>query len=783
MTTPNPKIFRRVAAAALSFSGLSAAFAEPIFTPYTAMPTGSWPEATAIGDVNGDGLKDVVMTTSYYFDAENDYKLFVFLQDANGQLQTPIKYAAQGTYPSPPQSVDIGDVNGDGKNDVVVGNDRASIQIFLQDPNGNLTPSSVHATQNSTVIKIGDLNGDGRLDIAGIGHGTANASVLYQNPDGTLAPPVSFSAPHGGFDDLDIGDINGDGKNDLIVMSGQNYTYANLAVLTQNSSGSFNSVVFYDLGENVNTQGLGVGDVNGDQLNDVIVSYGGNSPASNISIFHQQQSGILSNAPISLPSYDIPEPVEIKDVTGDGLSDIVVLHGGWHSLGVYVQTVDGNLSPEQLFTIPSASHYNVQGLALDDINNDGLTDAVIADSNHGLIILYQEAEGANHAPVAEAGPDQYLEWGSSPLQVVLDGANSIDPDNDALSYYWTLSAPAGSSAVLNDQTLPNPVFTADVTGTYTVQLQVYDGTSYSQTDTVTISVMQAPIADAGPDQYLQLGTSPLQVFLDGSNSRDPDNDNLSYYWGLSAPSGSNAVLDDYTRANPQFTADVTGTYTAYLVVFDGKTYSQMDTTTITVTSTNLPPLANAGPDQQLQLGQNPLQVLLDGGSSSDPDGSPLSFNWTLSAPTGSNAVLNDKTLATPSFTADIAGTYTAQLQVFDSKAYSQIDTVTITIQPAPNLPPIATAIVNTGSGTTVRQDTITYLDGSPSKDPDGTITSWSWTQIGGPAVALNNATGVKSSFKAPKLKGQTNLLLTFKLTVTDDDGAQSTGLVQVTVVK
>lgn len=781
MTTPNPKIFRRVAAAALSFSGLSAAYAEPVFTPYTAMPTGSWPEAAAIGDVNGDGLKDVVMTTSSYFDPENDYKLFVFLQDANGQLQAPVKYATQGTYPSPPQSVDIGDVNGDGKNDVVVGNDRTSIQLFLQDANGNLVASAVHATQNSTVVKIGDLNGDGRLDVAGVGHATSNASVLYQNPDGSLAPPVSFNAPHGGFDDLDIGDINGDGKNDLIVMSGQGYAYDNLAILTQNSSESFDPVVFYDLGENVNTQGLGVGDVNGDLLNDVIVSYGGNSPASNIGIFHQQQSGLLSNTPISLPSYDIPEPVEIKDVTGDGLSDIVVLHGGWHSLGVYVQTGDGDLSPEQVFTIPSASHYNVQSLALGDINDDGLNDAVIADSDHGLVILYQEAEGANHAPVAEAGPDQYLEWGSSPLQVVLDGANSIDPDNDALSYYWTLSAPAGSSAVLNDQTLPNPVFTADVTGTYTVQLQVYDGTTYSQTDTVTISVMQAPIADAGPDQYLQLGTSPLQVFLDGSNSRDPDNDKLNYYWGLSAPAGSNAILDDYTLVNPSFTADVAGTYTVYLMVSDGNTYSQMDTATISVVATNLPPIADAGPDQSLQLSQNSLQVLLNGAGSSDPDGSPLSFNWTLSAPTGSNAVLNDKTLANPVFTADVAGTYTAQLQVFDGKAYSQIDTVTITIQPAPNLPPIA--IVNTGSGTTVRQDTITYLDGSPSKDPDGTITSWSWTQIGGPAVTLQNATSATASFTAPRLKGQKNLMLTFELTVTDDDGATANARVQITVVK
>ncbi|MGJ0516181.1 MAG: FG-GAP-like repeat-containing protein [Methylomicrobium sp.] len=591
MTTPNPKIFRRVAAAALSFSGLSAAFAEPIFMPYTAMPTGSWPEATAIGDVNGDGLKDVVMTTSYYFDAENDYKLFVFLQAANGQLQTPIKYATQGTYPSPPQSVDIGDVNGDGKNDVVVGNSRLNIQVFLQDANGNLASSSVHPTQNSTVVKIGDLNGDGRSDVAGIGHGTSNASVLYQNPDGALAPPVSFNAPHGGFDDLDIGDINADNRNDLIVMSGQGYAYNNLAILAQNLSGSFEPAVFYDLGFDVNTSGLGVGDVNGDQLNDVIVSYGGNKPASKIGIFHQQ-SGVLMPA-VSLPSYDIPEPVEVKDVTGDGLSDVVVLHGGWNSLGVYVQTADGSLSPEQLFPIPYASGYNVQGLALGDINDDGLPDAAIADYNYGLVVLYHEpgAETPNNPPLADAGPDQNLQLSTNPLQVVLDGGNSSDPDNDPLTYHWTLSAPSGSNAALNDRALVNPNFTADIAGIYTVQLQVFDGKTYSQADTVTISVLPA----------------------------------------------------------------------------------------------NLPPIANAGADQ------------------------------------------------------------------------------------------------------TVLQGTQVSLDGSQSKDgepePNGTITSWSWTQIGGPAVTLQNATSATASFTAPRLKGQKNLLLTFELTVTDDDGATANDRVQITVVK
>jgi hypothetical protein len=89
-----------VLAAAL---GAQAAFGASLFGPYTTMATGSWPEAVAIGDVNGDGLNDVVLVTSSYFSPDNDYKLFVFLQDTSGALLPPIRwhlhYAAQdGRY-------------------------------------------------------------------------------------------------------------------------------------------------------------------------------------------------------------------------------------------------------------------------------------------------------------------------------------------------------------------------------------------------------------------------------------------------------------------------------------------------------------------------------------------------------------------------------------------------------------------------------------------------------------------------------------------------------------
>jgi len=170
-----------------------------------------------------------------------------------------------------------------------------------------------------------------------------------------------------------------------------------------------------------------------------------------------------------------------------------------------------------------------------------------------------------------------VELNSSGLLVQLDGGISSDPDNDPLNYQWILSAPDGSSAVLDNPNSVSPSFTADVVGTYTAQLQVYDGNLYSDMDAVTITVAQAnlpPVSDAGPDQSLDISSGSLLVQLNGSGSSDPEGQQLSYYWALYAPVGSQAILNDYMLPNPNFTADVAGVYTVYLWVSDGYNYSE-----------------------------------------------------------------------------------------------------------------------------------------------------------------------------------------------------------------
>jgi hypothetical protein len=128
-----------------------------------------------------------------------------------------------------------------------------------------------------------------------------------------------------------------------------------------------------------------------------------------------------------------------------------------------------------------------------------------------------------------------------------------------------------------------------------------------------------PVANAGPDQTVPLGT---QVSLDGSKSADADGDALTYKWSMvSKPAGSAAALSDPSAVNPSFVVDKPGTYVAQLIVNDGKVDSLPDT--VTISTANSKPVAEAGPDQTLFVTQT---ATLDGSKSMDADGDALTYN-------------------------------------------------------------------------------------------------------------------------------------------------------------
>ena len=184
----------------------------------------------------------------------------------------------------------------------------------------------------------------------------------------------------------------------------------------------------------------------------------------------------------------------------------------------------------------------------------------------------------------------------------------------------------------------------------------------------------APLANAGTAQNVEPGSV---VYLNGRGSSDANGDRLTYLWTLtSKPVNSSASLSTLTSATPTFTADIAGTYVVNLVVNDGKLSSTAAGVNITAAVVNVAPIANAGVAQTVTVGS---VVTLNGSASSDANGDPLTYSWTLtSRPSGSAASLSSTTTANPTFTADVGHSYVASLIVSDGQLSSTAATVSIT---------------------------------------------------------------------------------------------------------
>jgi YVTN family beta-propeller protein len=181
---------------------------------------------------------------------------------------------------------------------------------------------------------------------------------------------------------------------------------------------------------------------------------------------------------------------------------------------------------------------------------------------------------------------------------------------------------------------------------------------------------------------------------------------------------------------------------------------------------NQRPIASAGPDQTVNEG---VQVTLDGSGSSDPDPTPLTFQWQQLA--GPAVSLSDPTAARPTFTAPsvpVGGaTLTFRLTVSDGQLTSDPDIVNVTVQNV-NQPPVAAA----GPDQTVQEGSSVTLDGSASVDADNESLTFSWVQTAGPSVVLSDPTAAKPTFTAPSVDSA-GATLTFQLTMSDGIASDS----------
>lgn len=202
-----------------------------------------------------------------------------------------------------------------------------------------------------------------------------------------------------------------------------------------------------------------------------------------------------------------------------------------------------------------------------------------------------------------------------------------------------------------------------------------DDNTNTEGNGVTANV--APTVDTGSEQTVNEGAVVNLTAI----ASDADGSITSYQWSQTSGTAVNFTSIDAATTNftsPMVSADETLIFSLLVTDNDGGTAS--DTVNVIVTniqSENNLPVANAGFDQTVFLDST---VELTGSQSSDSDGDTLSYAWSLAIlPYGSMASLFNETDESPSFVADVVGSYTVELTVSDGLANSETDSVEIVV--------------------------------------------------------------------------------------------------------
>ena len=362
-------------ALALGVSSSSAAVSRtPSFTAYKRypLPTGNneEAEAVAIGDLNGDGRPDLVTVS------DDPSIVSVLLNKGGGSFRARRDYlVGDGAW-----SVAIGDLNGDGHPDLAVADlNLGGVSVLLNRGDGTFGARREYAVGGDPdSIAIGDLNADGRPDLVTVSSDQSIVSVLLNRGDGTFAAKHDYPVS-GGANSLAIGDLNGDGKPDLVTGS--------VFVLLNNGDGTFGASHAYPvLSGNFFTAGesLAIADLNGDGHPDLAVAEGAvfvllNNGDGTFGAGHAYP--LLSGEGYSAG----PESLAIGDLNGDGQLDLVTANIDWHvslllngGAGTFRTTLDLGAYKCQ----PTEADRSV---AIGDVNGDRRPDLAVV--GNGVCVL------------------------------------------------------------------------------------------------------------------------------------------------------------------------------------------------------------------------------------------------------------------------------------------------------------------------------------------------------------------------------------------------------------
>lgn len=473
----------------------------------------------------------------------------------------------------------------------------------------------------------------------------------------------------------------------------------------------------------------------------------------------------VNQAPNQLPTANAGADKNITLPT----SSVTQVGSGSDPDGTIVSYLWTKISGPASFTIVSASQPTT---VINNLSAGIYTFNLRVTDNSGAIANDQftiTVNAANVPPTANAGSNQSI---TLPTNSVNLSGSGNDPDGSISSFAWTkISGPATFNIV--SPSSASTVVNNLVAGTYVFQLTVTDNQGATGSSTVQVLVNpapppnQPPTVNAGADRNITL---PTNSFTQTGSATDVDGVIANYLW-TKVVGPSTFTINSPNASTTTISNLVQGTYVFQLQATDNQGAIGTDQFTVVVNPLpNVPPNVNAGVDQALTL---PTTNSVLSGTANDIDGTIASTQWTFISGPGPTPIISTPLSLTSNVSnMTTAGSYQFRLSATDNSGATTVDNMIIVVSPAPNQPPIA----NAGTDKNITLPTNSVSQVGSGSDADGSIVSYLWTKISGPA-SFNIVSATQPTTTINNLTQGTYV---FNLRVTDNNGANAND--QVTIV-
>jgi len=298
-----------------------------------SVDSGSNPNAVAVADFNNDGNQDVAATI------RGTNRLAIFLGAGNGGFSGPA-YTDPLVSGTAPNDVVAGDVNGDGIPDLVTANSTSTnVSVLIGNGNGTFQTSVEYTVGTLPLsVKLADFDGDGFKDIVVANQQTNNVSVLKNNGDGTFGAKTDYNVGTSPFA-LATGDLNGDGFQDVAVA---NSATGNVTLLLGRGDGTFTLGNTLTVG--TNPQSIVAADFNNDGKTDLATLNVASGTSSTVSVLLSTGSGNFAPANTFSYTGNTAAQITAADFTGDGVLDLTITNTGGQNVGILQGTGSGTFT-------------------------------------------------------------------------------------------------------------------------------------------------------------------------------------------------------------------------------------------------------------------------------------------------------------------------------------------------------------------------------------------------------------------------------------------------------